>query len=43
MKYQLGLDMELTFQNIQFLKKQHLYELQYTIKENHFADFVLLP
>lgn len=35
--------MELTFENIQFLKKQHLYDLQYTIKENHFADFVLLP
>jgi len=39
----LGVDLELSFENIQFLKKQHLYDLQYTIRENHLADFVLLP
>ena len=35
--------MELTEENVQFLKRQHLYDLQYTVRENHLADFVLLP
>jgi hypothetical protein len=35
--------MELTEENVQFLKRQHLYDLRYTVRENHLADFVLLP
>ena len=35
--------MELTEENVQFFKRQHLYDLQYTIRENHLGDFVLLP
>lgn len=35
--------MELTEENVQFFKRQHLYDLQYTIRENHLADFILLP